>query len=264
MSAIPVLKKKLKSIKATAKLSAAMKTVSAAKYSKLSLLWKTYSSYAEQYQSLLSTDNTNSDCETVLVLGSNRSFCGGFNNEILRYFKEEVRKKPQNLIVCGNEIITGFKETGITPDYTFCFGDIPTLTDCKPLFDLLISLSQGKEDYPVKIIHSYFKNALTQIPKTDIILLNPTKSAGLPEDTLWIPDKESVLKNLIDKSFHTCVFGTVLETALGAQAATLMTMRSAYDTATQYSAALENEIQRTRQSEVTADVIETRGGNLNA
>ena len=36
-----------------------------------------------------------------------------------------------------------------------------------------------------------------------------------------------------------------------------MTMRSAYDTATSYSEALEGEIHRIRQSEVTADVIET-------
>ncbi|MBQ0083588.1 MAG: F0F1 ATP synthase subunit gamma [Clostridiales bacterium] len=264
MSAIPVLKKKLKSIRATAKLSAAMKTVSAAKYSKLSLLWKTYSGYAEQYRFLFTAKQLNSTCETVVVLGSNRSFCGGFNNEILRYFKEENQQKPQNLILCGNEIISGFKEIGITADYTFCFGDIPKMEECKPLFELLCALAEGKKDYPVKIIHNYFKNALTQLPKTDIILLNPSKSEGLPEDTLWIPDKAGVCESLLEKSFHTSLFGAVLETALGAQAATLMTMRSAYDTANEYSASLENEIQRTRQSEVTADVIETRGGNGNA
>ena len=45
--------------------------------------------------------------------------------------------------------------------------------------------------------------------------------------------------------------------ALGAQAATLMTMRSAFDTATEYCEKLEGEINRLRQSAVTADVIET-------
>ena len=49
----------------------------------------------------------------------------------------------------------------------------------------------------------------------------------------------------------------VLEAAIGAQAATLMTMRSAFDTATEYAENLEKEINRLRQSAVTADVIET-------
>ena len=55
------------------------------------------------------------------------------------------------------------------------------------------------------------------------------------------------------------MYEVLLETALGAQAATLMTMRSAYDTATEYSDQLETQINRLRQSAVTADVIETSG-----
>ena len=53
------------------------------------------------------------------------------------------------------------------------------------------------------------------------------------------------------------VYKLALENALGAQAATLMTMRSAFDTATEYCEKLEGEINRLRQSAVTADVIET-------
>ena len=49
----------------------------------------------------------------------------------------------------------------------------------------------------------------------------------------------------------------ILETAIGAQAATVMNMRSAYDTATEFEEKLESEINRKRQSQVTADVIET-------
>ena len=59
------------------------------------------------------------------------------------------------------------------------------------------------------------------------------------------------------KIFMAVAYELILETALGAQAATLMTMRSAYDTATEYCEALESEINRKRQSAVTEDVIET-------
>ena len=53
------------------------------------------------------------------------------------------------------------------------------------------------------------------------------------------------------------LYGFILETAIGAQSATIMSMRSAYDAAVEYEEKLEREINRKRQSRVTADVIET-------
>jgi F0F1-type ATP synthase gamma subunit len=65
-----------------------------------------------------------------------------------------------------------------------------------------------------------------------------------------------VIKNTAEKIFLCVLYKRVLETALGAQAATLTAMRSAYDTACEYSTKLETEMNRKRQSQVTADVIE--------
>ena len=58
------------------------------------------------------------------------------------------------------------------------------------------------------------------------------------------------------KIFVSILYKKVLEAALGAQAATLTTMRSAYDTACEYCVLLETQINRIRQGQVTADVIE--------
>ena len=52
-----------------------------------------------------------------------------------------------------------------------------------------------------------------------------------------------------------------VEAGGGVQAATMMAMRSAYDNAEESAAELEAAISRKRQSEVTASVIETSGGN---
>ena len=54
----------------------------------------------------------------------------------------------------------------------------------------------------------------------------------------------------------------MLEAGAGSQAATLVTMRSAYDNAEVSTAELTADISRLRQSEVTSSVIETSGGNL--
>ena len=77
------------------------------------------------------------------------------------------------------------------------------------------------------------------------------------DDRLFIPDKATVINNSVEKIITSTLYGMILETAIGAQAATVMNMRSAYDTATEFEEKLESEINRKRQSQVTADVIET-------
>ena len=76
---------------------------------------------------------------------------------------------------------------------------------------------------------------------------------------LLAPDRDTVISRTAMTVFGSMVYQILLESAIGAQAATLMTMRSAFDTATEYCERLEGEINRLRQSAVTADVIETSG-----
>ena len=77
------------------------------------------------------------------------------------------------------------------------------------------------------------------------------------DNSLVIPDVETIISKTAKNVFSSILYELVLETAIGAQAATLMTMRKAYDTASEKCAELESQINRLRQSAVTADVIET-------
>lgn len=80
---------------------------------------------------------------------------------------------------------------------------------------------------------------------------------------LLLPDRESVLKNAAVNCVDAVMYSAILSAAAGAQAATLVAMRSAYDNALESAAALETEISRKRQSEVTNSVLETASGNTN-
>ncbi len=261
MSAIPGLQKKLKSVRATGKLSKAMKTVSAAKYAKLAALQSNYALYAEQYRFLYQDVRTDRSqpAQTVVICGSNRGFCGGFNNDMIAYLKSSDiwNTAIPHLIVCGEEIIRLLTGHGFTPEKTFVFHDTPSFSECAPLFTYLEGLAGAETDYPVRIIRPMYKNTMTQTPGEEIMLINPSTYSNIAEERLLIPDKETVLRELTEKGLHALLYGAVLDTALGAQAATLMTMRSAYDTAREYAAELEGEIHRQRQRDVTADVIET-------
>lgn len=258
MAAISSLKKKLKSVRVTGKLSKAMKTVSAAKFSRLSAAWKYYSFYADQFGKLsrsLTADKRSPNPETVVIIGSNRGFCGGFNNDLVNYFCETALN-PKHLVVCGGKMAKTLTENGISYERLFTFDDVPQFQECDPLVEYLTELAEERQDYPVALIYPIYKNPMTQIPTTLYLTLNPVSGSGSGEEWLWIPERDSVCRDIYEAGIHSRLFGAVLSTALGAQAATLVTMRSAYDTALEYSLALEGEIQRLRQSKVTSDVIE--------
>lgn len=262
MSAIPGLKKKLKSVRTTGKVAKAMKTVSAAKYSKLNTLFKYYSQYLQEYADLCGAEKnvgSNTDAKTVVVFGSNKGFCGGFNNQILQFLKDTVFSgaTPEHLIVCGDTMSRLITESGYKVEKTFAFSDLPTFADSGGLCGLLSKVSGGVGDYPVMLVHPEYKNTMLQIPQARVLLLNRNGSSTEREEILYFPDEKTVKEAVAEKALRVMIYGAMLETALGAQAATLMTMRSAYDTATEFGEALEGEIHRQRQRNVTADVIET-------
>ncbi|MCQ2449432.1 MAG: F0F1 ATP synthase subunit gamma [Clostridia bacterium] len=230
-----------------------------AKISRLNTLRKNFSAYADEYRFLYDNNHTQEEAvqpACVIVLASNRGFCGSFNTELINYAMEQLETlaEPVPVIACGEKTVTLLRERKRQPAYTFLWGDSPTFGECQPLFDLLDEMIGDKKDAAVQVIYPNYRNTMLQVPTTTT--LSPSGDPAAMEDLVWLPDRETVLSEIQKKGFRALLYGMILETALGAQAATLMTMRSANDTATEYADALELQIQRQRQSEVTADVIE--------
>ncbi len=262
MSAIPGLKKKLRGVRATEKLSKAMKTVSAAKYTKLTLQFRYYSEYSRQYRELCNVaeaSDSSEKTETLVIFGSNKGFCGAFNNEIVQFFEDNSLKANDysHLIVYGEKIGEILSEKNISTDKILTYSDVPAFSEIDELYSELLRLSEGKKNYKVKLIYPVYKNTMKQIPTEKLFAVNPGKADAYEEDCLMYPDRETILASLSETYMKSVLYGVLLETALGAQAATMMTMRSSFDMAQEFGEELESEIHRQRQQAVTADVLET-------
>ncbi len=267
MPTIQNLKKKLQVILSTRKLTQAMKTASTVKYSKLSALYADYEKYAEQcnrmyrnyrkdFNSVFSVKNPDAPV-LYIVLTSNKGMCGSFNTELISFFENILRKeKTEPAIICcgkkGNDYLGSKK---ISCNKTYIFSDIPSYSDACGLFDEIKELMKNGKISSVKIVYSQYQNMMKQSPVCDDLFSFDEETAEC-EAPLFVPDKKTVIVNTAEKILVSVLYKKILETALGAQAATLTTMRSAYDTACEYSAQLETEINRKRQSQVTADVLE--------
>ncbi len=270
MATLQELRKKLKSIQSTVKLTKAMKTVSSVKFSKLNRIYSEnlhfsrscealYEEYAQEINGLFPKSQSTAP-EAVFVMASAKGMCGGFNTEIFGYFQKEKENFPENALFfpCGKKAITFFTEKKIPYEKAFEFSDIPSHEESRAFLDEILSMREAGKISRIHIIYPKFRNIMKQLPETVLLFEENTGGGEKKENEAeFFPDKETVLGNIADIIIFNRIHSIILQTALGAQAATLTTMRSASDTATAYCMKLETEINRKRQSEVTADVIET-------
>lgn len=272
MPTIQNLKKKLKVILSTQKLTQAMKTASTVKFSKLYAIYSDYEKYEEQcnniYRSyrkdLNSVFSINNPHAPVLyiVISSNKGLCGSFNTELISYFENILHnEKIDPVIFCCGKNITDYSDNKkIAYNQSYILSDIPSYSDAQEVFNDIKELMEGGKISAVKIIYPKYQNMMKQSPVCEDLFAFDEESSEY-EEPLFIPDKQTFLINIAEKILISILYKRILETALGAQAATLTTMRNAYDTACEYGAQLETQINRKRQSQVTADVIEISSDN---
>ena len=267
MPTVQNLKKKLQVILSTRKLTQAMKTASTVKYAKLSALYSDYEKYEAQcnrmYQTYRKDINSvfpikNQDAPVLyILLSSNKGMCGSFNTELLSFFDNLISKKEKKpVILCygkkGREYLDNKK---IPYSEAFVLEDVPSYADGCELFERVKKLIEAGEISAVKIVYPRYRNMMKQSPVC-VDLFSYDEGIAEGEGPLFVPDRQTVILSTAERVLVSILYKKMLETALGAQAATLTTMRSAYDTACEYSAQLETQINRMRQSQVTADVIE--------
>ena len=267
MPTIQNLKKKLNVILSTKKITQAMKTASTVKYAKLSALYSDFEKYEEQCSSMYQTYRNdinsvfspkNPDAPVLYIFfSSNKGMCGNFNTELLLFLKNllDEQKDSPVFFCCGKKGIEYFNNKQMPYKESFVFDDIPSFSVASELFEKIKRLIKNGEVSDVKIVYPKYINIMKQSPVCDD-LLTFDNYAPKGEDPLFVPDKQTIINTTAEKIIVSILYKKILETSLGVQAATLTTMRSAYDTACEYSTQLEMQINRKRQSQVTADVIE--------
>lgn len=266
MPNIQLLKKRLKGVRTTQKLTKAMKTASTVKFSKLNERHQNFSDYAVWCERLFKCMDEEvlgsinlSDSKApvaVVVIAANKGLCGNFNNDVLSFAKEKLSGFNDFLLVTvGKKATNYFESKGIAIEKSYMFEDLPFYDDSYELTQDILEWKKAGKISNVYVIYQKYINMVTQNPTMYELLVGRGDKDNTVET--FIPDRATIATNNAKQIFGAVFHKLVLDSALGAQAATLMTMRSAYDTATECCTQLELEINRRRQSAVTADVIET-------
>ena len=271
MASLEQLKKRLRSVELTKQLTNAMKTASSAKFSKINKLHGEYSRYANECEKLSSfvkdikrdTGVTNAK-DYYLVVGYNRGLCGAYNYDLHAFSIDLLATiNDYSLVVTGKNAVQHFSEKGY--EFTsFELADVPNIENASPLLDEIYSLYASGKAKNVYVIYQSFVNTMVQKPVVERLLPIETDSVIDNDNVLRLPDEKSVAEVLHRKLYTSRAFKILIESALGAQAATLMAMRTAVEHANDTEMKLNIEIQKQRQTAVTTSVIETSSGASNS
>ena len=167
-----------------------------------------------------------------------------------------------HIISCSRKASAYLRERSLAYE-EFILSDVPDYEETHALCEHLKKLYTTGAVNRVRLIYQSYRNMLSQEPTDRQILPDPeSHKTANPDGILYLPSPAAIGARLALTCLNNEVFAAALDNASGAQAATLMAMRSACDSATESAAKLETTINRRRQADVTASVIEIASGNL--
>ena len=288
MPSLDDLKKRIKSVKSTQKITKAMKMVAAAKLRKAQENAEKGRPYSQKMQNIvLNLTKSFNDPENApklmigtgedkiylcIVLTADRGLCGGFNSNICRLAKNNFKKllsegKKLKIITVGSKGLDQIKrEYGkyIIKNISFKEKKVISFNEAEIVGKEIIDLFNKKEFDKCVLFYSNFKNVITQIPQMQQIIpagkieLTDNKEEGISYE--FEPDEDEILEDLLPKNISTQVFKAFLENAASEQGSRMTAMDNATRNAGDLVDKLTINYNRSRQASITKELIEIISG----
>ena len=288
MPSLDDLKKRIKSVKSTQKITKAMKMVAAAKLRKAQESAEKGRPYSQKMQNIilnltnsindpqnapkLLVGNGNDKTYLCLVLTADRGLCGGFNSNICKLAKTNFKKilnegKELKIITVGSKGLDQIKrEYGKYVIKKFSFKDKKKITfvEAEIIGNEIINLFNKNEFDKCILFYNNFKNVITQIPQAQQII-PAEKKLAVEENKNSIsyefePDEDEILEDLLPKNISTQVFKAFLENAASEQGSRMTAMDNATRNAGDLVDKLTINYNRSRQASITKELIEIISG----
>jgi F-type H+-transporting ATPase subunit gamma len=288
MPSLDDLKKRIKSVKSTQKITKAMKMVAAAKLRKAQESAEKGRPYSKKMQNIilnltrsisdpknapkLLSGTGNDKTYLCVVLTADRGLCGGFNTNICKLAKTRFKKilneqKNLKIITVGSKGFDQIKrEYGkhVIKKYSFKEKKQITFKEADTVGNEIIRLFNQNEFDKCILFFNNFKNVITQIPQAQQIIPVANKSTESKEENFlpyeFEPDEDEILEDLLPKNISTQVFKAFLENAASEQGSRMTAMDNATRNAGDLVDKLTINYNRSRQASITKELIEIISG----
>jgi F-type H+-transporting ATPase subunit gamma len=288
MASVQDIRRRIRSVGNTRKITRAMELVAAAKLRRAQRRIEAMRPYAERMQELMvgvaraSTSLRGLPLlqrrevrkAAILPLTGDRGLAGAFNAQILREaFAVERRLRGEGVesrwLVAGKKGASTlrFRRYEIEQAWTG-FSDSPHYADAQAIAHRISELYAEQDVDQVVVIYNHFESALTQRVVTQEVLPIPESLlAGEDEyeqtlfgDFIYEPEPEQILERLLPVYVETELYRALLESAASEQGARMTAMRNASKNAAELIDNLTLQMNRARQAEITQEILEVVAG----
>jgi len=286
MPSLDDLKKRIKSVKSTQKITKAMKMVAAAKLRRAQESAEKGRPFSEKMNNVilnLSSSISDKDSASKFLVGTgkntthlcvvitaDRGLCGGFNTNICRKAKnyfEKILKEGKILKIFtvgskGHDQLKRLYGKYIIEKMNFKGLKKITYKEAEDAGKIIIKLFNESQFDVCKIFYNRFKNVITQIPQEQQIVPIEKKKEVKVSDNFYEfePEENEILNNLLPRNISTQIFKAFLENAASEQGSRMTAMDNATRNAGDLVDKLTITYNRSRQAAITNELIEIISG----
>jgi F-type H+-transporting ATPase subunit gamma len=286
MATLRDIRKRLKAIQSTKKITAAMKMVAAAKMRKVQDRMLNLRPYASRMVTVLNDLAKVAEREIhpllalrmkknveVLVITSDKGLCGAFNTNILKAANNYINDLKKEgieftLSVAGRKARDFFKRRSI-PMRNSWVGLSGRISYANAQ-EIANSLTEGytSETFDeVVVIYNEFKSMIAQ--KVTIMKLLPVgtlegeeaqKEASMTADYLYEPSRAAIFERLLPKYIEIQVYRALLESSAAEEAARMAAMENATKNCSELITKVTLLANKVRQASITKELMDIVGG----
>ncbi|MFS0711469.1 F0F1 ATP synthase subunit gamma [Brevundimonas phoenicis] len=285
MASLKEMRDRIGSVKATQKITKAMQMVAAAKLKRAQEQAENARPYASRMASVIANlaagvgddgprlmTGTGADQKHLVVVATaDKGLAGGFSTNVIRAARDHIN----SLIANGKtvEIVAVGRKS--RDQLTRLFGDKVVKTfelsehktvglhSAQPIAELLAEKFEAGEADKVTLFYSQFKSVISQVPS--LRQLAPAKvdaDASAEAGALYEyePSEEDILETLLPRNLTTQILAALLENQAGFFGAQMAAMDNATRNAGDLISALTLQYNRSRQAQITTELIEIIAG----
>jgi F-type H+-transporting ATPase subunit gamma len=278
------LRRRIKSVQSTQKITRAMEMIAASRIMKAQRRVQEARPYAEQIHEVIKglavsnevrahpllAQHEDTGRVAVLVITGDRGLAGAYNANVLKaaertIAEEERGRREVELYVVGRKGDGYFTYRGRRPTRTWeGLTDEPTMEASSSVASAMMERYASGELDRVWLVYTDFKSALTQAPvRMELLPVKAEEFEGGEEiapEFIFEPEPEQLLDRLIPRYVEAKVFHGLLESSASEHAARQRAMKAATDNADDVKNSLSRVMNQARQDQITTELSEIVSG----
>ncbi len=276
------IRRRIRSIRSTAKITRAMQMVAAAKMRKaqdaalagrpfVRLLYRIQreaTRAADLDHPLLQVRDVRT--RAVILVAADKGLCGALNSNVFR-LASEYDAATTLFVTAGRRAAQFVARTGRRLVAEFAYADTPAFADSRAIASFARDLFLRREADQVDVVATRFVNTLTQEPLAlrylpigaSLQIPGFEPDHALPDDSVdcaFEPHAEALLDYLFGHSLNIFIHQVLLNARASEQSARLVSMKNATDSAETLIGDLTLEYNKLRQANITKELLEISGG----